>query len=616
MAARVMDKKLPKLLGDQIIQIGACFNTVGSEESSERWIGTLGGCSSVESTVVSSYESEADLLIGFRDIVMKHDPDIYTGYNVWGFDHNYLFVRARELGIEKSFLDMSRLKFKSAYYEEKELSSSAMGHNNNMMITIPGRANIDLLHVIRNNHKFSSYSLNNVARSVLNDEKDDVSPTQIFILQDGTDEDRAVIAKYCIQDCLLVTRLAERLTVVINAIAMANVCMVPLQYIFSRGQGVKCTSLVALECFKRGFAMKTHPREERQRMMFEGARVLEPKTGLYTRPVFCLDYASLYPTIMMSHNICPTTKVIDEKYIKYPGIETRDVSFSVYNEKKKVGTKMVRFVQPQDGKRAVLPSIEDKLKRKRSETRARMKWKRLKLNDGSSVGGSVRNCGNYFDVLTPQGETVRVMADDITSTENYFSDLESNVLNGMQLAYKVTGNSLYGAQSASTSEIRDMDCAAAITSVGRSLLELARDFLEEEGCTVVYGDTDSCFATTPVYADDGSEVTGPESVPLVIERAKILQKKFLERLPSPHVCEYEKVYYPWILLSKKRYVGYKYEEATDTPKFSYNGIVLVRRDNCAALRDVVSNLCKHLTLVVCNSSQGLCLSRGLPVGNL
>ena len=594
LASSLMDKHLPKLLGDPIIQIGACFNTVGVETATVKWIGTLGGCGPVEDTIVQSFRTEADLLIGFRDAFVKYDPDIYIGYNVWGFDHNFLYVRAVELGIDKQFTLLSRLRFRPAFYKEQKLSSSAMGSNLNMTISIPGRVDIDLLHVIRNNHKFTSYSLNNVSKNVLNDEKDDVSPSEIFVLQDGDDKDRAVIAKYCVQDCLLVTRLAERLTVVINAMAMANVCRVPLQYIFSRGQGVKCTSLVAYECYKRGYVMKTHDRNISVNMMFEGARVLEPKTGLHTKPVFCLDYASLYPTIMMSHNICPTTKVVDPKYVDSGNVTTKEVTFALYSGNKKTGTKTVSFVQPCANTRAVLPSIEETLKRKRSETRAKMKWKRIKLVDGSAVGGILTTRDSEISILTPEGTKVSLHKDDVLSISDYFNDMEINVLNGMQLAYKVTGNSLYGAQGASTSDIRDMDCAAAITSVGRGLLEMARDFLEGEGCTVVYGDTDSCFATTKVYDSSGNEVTGIASVPLVIARAKELQNKFLALLPSPHVCEYEKVYYPWILLSKKRYVGYKYEEATDVPKFSYNGIVLVRRDNCEALRDVVSNLCKHL----------------------
>lgn len=590
--AALMDKHLPALLGDEIIQIGATFNVIGSEERTLQWIGTLGGCAPVPGATVESFSSERDLVLAFARLIREQDPDIYNGYNVWGFDHHYLYERARELGVAAKFMMMSRLKDKPAYYEEKQLSSSAMGQNHNRMITIPGRVNVDLIHVMRKEYKFTSYSLNNVSRSVLKDEKDDVPAKEIFRLQEGTDEDRAVIAKYCVQDCALVTRLTERLTVIVNAIAMANVCSVPLQYIFSRGQGIKCTSQVARVCRERGFLMKTLPRDAGEKIFYDGARVLEPKTGLYDRPVFCLDYASLYPSCMMSHNICATSKVTDPAYLGIPGMKYNEVSFNVYRDKKKVGVRTVHYAQPETGERAVIPFIEETLKRKRSETRAKMKWKRLRVADGTEVGGPV--------VKTEHGYLVNgaeYRAESIVAVEDYFTEFQKSVLNGEQLAYKVTGNSLYGAQGASTSDIRDVDCAASITAVGRTLIDLAKDFLEGEGCDVVYGDTDSCFATVPVFDPEGNEVLGADAVPLVIEKAKELEKKFLTLLPSPHVCEYEKIYYPWILLSKKRYLGYKYEEATDDPKFSYNGIVLVRRDNCEALKDVVSDLCKKLLVL-------------------
>ena len=599
--AEIMDKNLPALLGDPIIQIGATFNVVGSEDCNMQWIGTLGGCAPITGVDVRSFEREEDLILAFADLILERDPDVYNGYNVWGFDHHYLHARACELGVERRFLRMSRLKSRPAYYEEKQLSSSAMGQNHNMLITIPGRVNVDLIHVIRKEYKFTSYSLNNVARSVLKDEKDDVSAQDIFRLQEGSDDDRAIVAKYCVQDCALVTRLTERLTVVVNAVAMANVCSVPLQYIFSRGQGIKCTSQVARVCRDRGILMKTLPRDADERIVYDGARVLEPKTGLYDRPVFCLDYASLYPSCMMSHNICATSKVTDPAYLGLPNIKYNEVSFNVYREKKNVGVRTVHYAQPESGERAVLPFIEETLKRKRSETRAKMKWKRIRLADGTEVADPATKTARGYAAGGGEYD-----ARDVASVEDYFTDFQKSVLNGEQLAYKVTGNSLYGAQGASTSDIRDVDCAASITAVGRSLIDLAKEFLEGEGCDVVYGDTDSCFATVPVFDGEGNEVTGADAVPLVIEKAKELEQKFVGLLPRPHVCEYEKIYYPWILLSKKRYLGYKYEEATDDPKFSYNGIVLVRRDNCEALKDVVSDLCKKLLVLdVAGAIQGI-----------
>jgi DNA polymerase elongation subunit (family B) len=585
----LLNLKLPPLLGDEIVQIGATFNIVGNETCSYKWIGTLGSCSGVEDTDVRQFSTETGLLLGFKDMVISTDPDIYIGYNVWGFDQNYLYYRAVELGIEKEFMFLSRVKAKPAYYEEKQLSSAAMGSNHNMLLTIPGRVNVDLLHVMRKEFKFSSYSLNSVSKSILKDEKDDVSAHQLFKLQDGCAEDRAIIAKYCIQDCALVTRLTERLTVIINAIAMANVCSVPLQYIFSRGQGIKCTSQVARVCMERGYIMKTHRKNDDEKIYYDGALVLEPKTGLYDRPVFCLDYASLYPSCMISHNICATSKVTDPKYLGIKGMKYNEVSFNVYKDKKVVEVRTVYYAQPESGELAVLPSIEETLKRKRTETRSKMKWKRVKLVNGDELVGSVRKTSSGIKI-----DNKDISSSDICSIDDYFTEFQKSVLNGQQLAYKVTGNSLYGAQGASTSDIRDVDCAASITSVGRSLIETAEKFLISEGCNVIYGDTDSCFATTPVFDDEGNEVIGPESVPLVIKKAKELEKKFVSLLPSPHVCEYEKIYYPWVLLSKKRYLGYKYEDADDIPKFSYNGIVLVRRDNCEALKDVVSDLCKHI----------------------
>jgi DNA polymerase delta subunit 1 len=45
---------------------------------------------------------------------------------------------------------------------------------------------------------------------------------------------------------------------------------------------------------------------------YEGATVLHAHTGYYTEPVATLDFASLYPSIMMAHNLCYTTLVPPE----------------------------------------------------------------------------------------------------------------------------------------------------------------------------------------------------------------------------------------------------------------------------------------------------------------
>jgi hypothetical protein len=95
--------------------------------------------------------------------------------------------------------------------------------------------------------------------------KDDVSPKEIFALHAKGPADRAKVAKYCLQDCDLVIELLQKLEVLNNSIAMANVCWVPVEFIFTRGQGIKSESLVFYECRKEGQLIPVLPAPPRIR---------------------------------------------------------------------------------------------------------------------------------------------------------------------------------------------------------------------------------------------------------------------------------------------------------------------------------------------------------------
>ena len=109
--------------------------------------------------------------------------------------------------------------------------------------------------------------------------KDDVTPQDIFDYHQETNEKgpqlRSEIAKYCIQDCELCINLLNLLDIVPNNIGMANVCKVPLSYIFLRGQGVKVTSIVSYYSDIRKFRIpnlyiyKTKPYYIQERNLME-----------------------------------------------------------------------------------------------------------------------------------------------------------------------------------------------------------------------------------------------------------------------------------------------------------------------------------------------------------
>ena len=93
--------------------------------------------------------------------------------------------------------------------------------------------------------------------------KDDVSPQQIFEFQGQNATKRAIVASYCIQDCALCITLMNKSDIITNN-GMANVCFVPLSFIFLRGQGIKIFSLVSKECKNEDFLVPLikHSQEE------------------------------------------------------------------------------------------------------------------------------------------------------------------------------------------------------------------------------------------------------------------------------------------------------------------------------------------------------------------
>ena len=424
--------------------------------------------------------------------------------------------------------------------------------------------------------------------------KDDVTPKDIFRMTNGSADDRAVIAKYCIQDCNLVHYLFNKADILTGFIEMAKICSVPINFLVMRGQGIKLTSYIAKKCREKRTLM---PVIEKGGLDdgYEGAIVLDPKCDLYLdNPVACVDYASLYPSCMMSENFSHDSKVwtmeydlagnlIEETgekdkdgnfiYDNLPDYEYVDIEYDTYRyirktpasaaEKVKSGTKKCRFAQFPDGKRAIMPSILEELLGARKATRK----------------------------LIPQ------------QTDEFMK----NVLDKRQLGYKVTANSLYGQCGAKTSTFYEMDIAAATTATGRKLLTYAKRIIEEcygdaicdtsshygkikTKAEYIYGDTDSIFFTFNLQTLEGNPIRGKEALEITIELAQEAGHLASGFLKGPHDLEYEKTFMPFCLLSKKRYVGMLYETDPNKCKRKEMGIVLKRRDNAPIVKDIYGGI--------------------------
>ena len=417
--------------------------------------------------------------------------------------------------------------------------------------------------------------------------KDDVTPQDIFRLTAQGADERAIVAKYCIQDCNLVFELLKKIDIVTEFIEMAKLCSVPMDFLVMRGQGIKITSFIAKKCREKNTLMPVIQKAEGEEG-YEGAIVLEPKTNLYLDdPVACVDYSSLYPSSMISENLCHSSKVWtkeydlegnliketgDEDYDNLPNYEYVDVDYETFKyvrktpkaaaTKVKTGTKRCRFAQYPNNEKAILPAVLSELLAARKAT------KKLKAKES-----------NPF---------------------------MANVYDKRQLSIKLTANSLYGQTGARTSTFYEPDVAASTTATGRKLLTYAKRVIEEVyGDTImeskkygkvksnakyIYGDTDSVFFCFYFTDLDGKAIKGYKALDLTIELAQEVGEVATMFLKNPHDLEYEKTFLPFCLLSKKRYVGILHELDPDKGKTKSMGIVLKRRDNAPIVKDVYGGI--------------------------
>jgi len=146
---------------DPIIQIGMVFQTIG-ELDQIKYILTLKKCNEIENTNVISFEKEEDLLMEFKRIIQEEDPDILTGYNIYGFDEKYIHGRAKLLRLSE-FGFLSRLSTRTEFKENVKLSSAALGDNQMHYYNTIGRVQIDLMKLIQKDYKLNSYKLDSVA---------------------------------------------------------------------------------------------------------------------------------------------------------------------------------------------------------------------------------------------------------------------------------------------------------------------------------------------------------------------------------------------------------------------------------------------------------------------
>lgn len=521
----------PEAQHDPVIQIANVVSTYGDLKPFVRNVFTVNTCSPIIGSQIFAHKTEEEMLMHWKEFILKVDPDVIIGYNTANFDIPYVLDRAAALNLPR-FPYFGRMKHIKQEIKEATFSSRAYGTRENKVVNIDGRMQLDLLQSIQRDYKLRSYTLNSVSAHFLGEQKEDVQHSIITDLQNGDAETRRRLAVYCLKDAYLPMRLLEKLMALVNYTEMARVTGVPFSYLLSRGQQIKVISQLFRKCLEDDIIIP-NMKSEGTNEEYEGATVIEPIRGYYDMPITTLDFSSLYPSIMMAHNLCYTT-LLNKQTIKNYNLTEDDYTLTPNGD---------YFIKDHKRK-GILPTI---------------------LNE----------------LLTARKQAKR----DLNNETDPF---KKSVLNGRQLALKVSANSVYGFTGATIGKLPCLAISSSTTAFGRVMIEKTKSEVEdhyskkngyEHDAKVIYGDTDSVMIKF-----------GHEDLKKCMEMGDEAAGYVSSKFKNPIKLEFEKCYYPYLLINKKRYAGLYWTNPDKFDKMDTKGIETVRRDNCRLVQNVITKV--------------------------
>uniref|UniRef100_A0A8R7PAS2 DNA polymerase n=2 Tax=Triticum urartu TaxID=4572 RepID=A0A8R7PAS2_TRIUA len=395
---------------------------------------------------------------------------------------------------------------------------------------------------MRGEVKLNNYSLEAVADEVLR-RKVPLVPNKTLNrwFATGPGQGRHRCIEYVNSRAMLNLEIINQLDLVNRTSELARVFGIDFFSVLSRGSQFRVESMLLRLAHTQNYLAISPGNQQvaSQPAMECMPLVMEPESAFYSDPVLVLDFQSLYPSMIIAYNLCYSTclgKVFPSKS-SVLGVSSYSADPHTIADLKNqliLTPNGVLYVQPEVRKGVVPRLLEEIL-----STRIMVKQALKKLAPSQKV--------------------------------------LQKILNARQLALKLIANVTYGYTAAGFSgRMPCAELADSIVQCGRRTLETAISFVNQHplwNARVVYGDTDSMFVLLKGRSREEAFRIGKEIASLVTAIN-----------PDPVTLKFEKVYHPCFLLTKKRYVGYSYENPEQNePIFDAKGIETVRRDTCPAV---------------------------------
>ncbi|KAK6522081.1 DNA polymerase zeta [Arthrobotrys megalospora] len=501
---------------------------------------------------VDRESSELDLLLSLVRVVRELDPDIITGYEVHNSSWGYLIERARQKYEFNLPDELSRVKTQAHGRFGKEADRWGFTHTSSIRVT--GRHLINIWRVMRGELNLLQYTMENVVFHLLARRIPHYSYKDLTRWYSGEKINAWTrVLKYFISRVKTDLELLDAQELVMRTSEQARLLGVDFFSVFSRGSQFKVESLMFRIAKPENFVLISPSRKQvgSQNALECIPLVMEPQSNFYTSPVLVLDFQSLYPSVMIAFNYCYSTCL--GRIIQWKG-GINKLGFTEYKRERGLLELMREQINiAPNGMMYVKPEVRKSL--------------------------LAKMLGEILETRVMVKEGMKKDKDD---------KMLQALLNNRQLALKLIANVTYGYTSASFSgRMPCAEIADSIVQTGRETLEKAIEIIhatERWGAEVVYGDTDSLFVYLPGRTKDEAFDIGAD-----------IARTVTEANPRPIKLKFEKVYLPCVLLAKKRYVGYKYENKSQiTPEFDAKGIETVRRDGTPAEQKIEEAALKTL----------------------
>lgn len=453
------------------------------------------------------YETEEQMLLRFSQIVNEFNPDAITGFNSNAFDMPYIIDRMKVLGIYEIGGMLSRRKNFYTNYKRTKKESKQFGAKETTSYVMPGRIMMDQFEIIKGDptKKMRSYKLKDICAKYLGDDnKEDLAYKEIPSLF-KTVEGRQRIASYCLQDTMLLYKIDQKTMLGITTWGMTKVLGVTPDITLNRGLVFKLMCKIKQYTEKYKFLIPSFTKAQKPVFpgKYQGAFVLDPDIGYYEDPVVVLDFASLYPALMIGWNLCYSTIVFDKKWMD----ENPD-KYEVHCG--------VPFVKHSTHK-GIVPMLEEEMARQRKIAKKKMAdasvpvtQKNRRIKELKKLIDLDKN--EFTDKELDEMPTLEVLPEERVieiqrlSAELTEDKVKVDIFDSEQLANKIIMNSLYGMLGSPTATVPCVEIAKTITGLGRENLLAAKNYVEqnycditgeESKCKVIYGD--SVLPSTPLF---------------------------------------------------------------------------------------------------------------------